>query len=120
MLRKTHKLRLLLGTSHASDEGTSEAREAQGLQELGCSKVVTIRLHGLDPATSVRLLLRRVHRPLEPHDLFPLEALSEGRARAQLRENREVAKLNPTAGLSNCRGRCSFEGRPAGHALEPS
>lgn len=93
VLRKTHKLRLLLGTSHASDEGTSEAREAQGLQELGCSKVVTIRLHGLDPATSVRLLLRRVHRPLEPHDLFPLEALSEGRARAQLRENREVAKL---------------------------
>lgn len=44
VLRKTHKLRLLLGTSHASDEGTSEAREAQGLQELGCSKVVCLGL----------------------------------------------------------------------------
>lgn len=81
VLRKTHRLALLLCSPQPLHDS------------LGSTKVVNIELTGLDASRSAALLLRRVHRPLEPSDFLAAESLSEGRARAQLQQSSEVAKL---------------------------
>lgn len=96
VLRKTHRWALLLCSR-------SPFRES-----LGFTKVVSVKLGGLEACDSASLLLRRVHRPLEPKDFMAVtESLSQGRARAQLRQNNEATKLLVMSQLLN-----PLEGHP--------
>jgi len=81
VLRKTHRWALLLCSA------------APFRESLGFTKVVSVKLEGIDAWDSANLLLRRVHRPLEPKDFMEPESLSQGRAREQLRQHNGAMKL---------------------------